>query len=232
MDVWTKIVTCHFSKQRMLRPSNHQPLQWALMVHPEGIQDAEKQVACHQTLSLCSYPQRCTLRGFRIEKNRILALDSSGEYQRNNFNKPRLLHLPIHRKALNSLTWDVWFSLIRINLLMFWLPVFVCLLVLQKLPYILVHPSLLYDGPSALSERLSPGLKSSVSHWIKHHSQFLGCAFFFQLTNDFLQSFWLIRLVYGAQPSRYLTFERLFIDTVVFLEGTWLGETPVITIWE
>ena len=33
-------------------------------------------------------------------------------YQRNEFSEPRLLHLPIHRKALNSLTWDIWFSLI------------------------------------------------------------------------------------------------------------------------
>ena len=30
-----------------------------------------------------------------------------------------LLHLPIQRKALNFLTWDVWFSLINSNLLMF-----------------------------------------------------------------------------------------------------------------
>ena len=37
------------------------------------------------------------------------------------FNEPRLLHLPVRRKALNSLTWDVWFSLINGNLLMFWL---------------------------------------------------------------------------------------------------------------
>ena len=35
------------------------------------------------------------------------------------FNEPRLLHLPIHRKVLNSLTWDIWFSLINSHLLMF-----------------------------------------------------------------------------------------------------------------
>ena len=35
------------------------------------------------------------------------------------FKEPRLLHLPIHRKVLNSLTWDVWFSLINSKLLMF-----------------------------------------------------------------------------------------------------------------
>ena len=34
-----------------------------------------------------------------MKKDRILALDSEGAYQRNNFSKPRLLHLPRHRKG-------------------------------------------------------------------------------------------------------------------------------------
>ena len=63
---------CHISKQSVLQLSVHQPLQ-------------------------C--PQWCTLNGFRMEKNRILAPDKSA-YQRNNFHEPRLLHLPIHRKGL------------------------------------------------------------------------------------------------------------------------------------
>ena len=42
---------------------------------------------------------------------KIQAPDSSGAYQRNDFSEPRLFHLPIYRKALNSLTWDIWFSL-------------------------------------------------------------------------------------------------------------------------
>ena len=32
---------------------------------------------------------------------------------------PDSYNLPIHRKVLNSLTWDIWFSLINSNLLMF-----------------------------------------------------------------------------------------------------------------
>ena len=44
-------------------------------------------------------------------KNRTLALDSWGAYHRNDFNEPRLLHLPIYRKVLNSFTWDIRFSL-------------------------------------------------------------------------------------------------------------------------
>ena len=54
-----------------------------------------------------------------VEKHRILGQDSWGAYQRNNFNEPRISHLPIQRKTLNSLTWDIWLSLIYNNLLMF-----------------------------------------------------------------------------------------------------------------
>ena len=45
-------------------------------VHPEGIQDGE---------------------------NKVLVLESLGTYQRNDFNEPRLLHLPVHRKTLKFL---------------------------------------------------------------------------------------------------------------------------------
>ena len=38
----------------------------------------------------------------------------------------RKAHTLIHRKVLNSLTWDVWFSLINRNHLMFWLPGLCC----------------------------------------------------------------------------------------------------------
>ena len=34
-------------------------------------------------------------------------------YERSDFSEPRLLHLLIHRKALNALTWDIWFPLIN-----------------------------------------------------------------------------------------------------------------------
>ena len=53
---------------------------------------------------------------------RTLTPDSWDAYESDGFSKPRLLHLPMHRKALNSLTWDTWFSLINNNLLMFRLP--------------------------------------------------------------------------------------------------------------
>ena len=59
-------------------------------------------------------------------KHRILAPESGGAYQKNDFIWPRLLHLPIYSKALNSLTWDIWFSLINSYLLMFRPPAFCC----------------------------------------------------------------------------------------------------------
>ena len=76
LGLWMKNAACYISKQRKLRLTSHQPLQMPQTVHPEGIQDGE---------------------------SRILAPDSWGACQNNDFNKPRLSHL------LNSLTWGDWF---------------------------------------------------------------------------------------------------------------------------
>ena len=43
----------------------------------------------------------------------------SDTHESNDFREPRLLHLPIHRKLLNSLPWDILFSLTNNHLLMF-----------------------------------------------------------------------------------------------------------------
>ena len=59
------------------------------------------------------------LRKLKLWKHRILGSYSWGAYQRSDFNEPRLLRLPKHRKVLDSLTWDIWFSLINNHLLMF-----------------------------------------------------------------------------------------------------------------
>ena len=53
--------------------------------------------------------------GTRKVKTQTLASESWDAYERNEFSEPKLLHLPIYRKALNSLTWDIWFSLIHKN---------------------------------------------------------------------------------------------------------------------
>ena len=49
--------------------------------------------------------------GLRKGKNSIVALGSWGAYQRNDGNELRLLHLLIWIKTLNSLTWEVRFSI-------------------------------------------------------------------------------------------------------------------------
>ena len=62
------------------------------------------------------------------------------------FQWARLLHHPTYRKALNSLTWGIWFSIINSNLLTFRLPALCC-----KIP--------LYSGsPLRLLRAILPGL--------------------------------------------------------------------------
>ena len=66
------------------------------------------------------------LRKLRVWEYQRLAPNSWGAYQRNDFNEPRLLYLPINIKATNSLTWDTWLSLINNHLLMFRLSSLCC----------------------------------------------------------------------------------------------------------
>ena len=108
-------------------------------------------------------------------ENRILAPDRWCAYERSNFSGQRLLRLPIHRKMLISLTWDIWFSLINNNLLMFRLT---CPL-LQNfyITWLLSFP------PWSSSLRVTWDFVSWAwspknSHWIKHSSQPLGCEYF------------------------------------------------------
>ena len=78
---------------------------------PWGKLRMETGAAHCQALSHCSHPQLCTPREFRLERRSILAPYSQDAYQKDDFHEPKLLHLPIHRKELSYLTWDVWFSL-------------------------------------------------------------------------------------------------------------------------
>ena len=95
-------------------------------VNPEGTQD-EKRVSTWSISHLQPLPPHPGVRLRRQdEKAVILAPDSWGPYQRSDFRAPRLLYLPIPRKALNSLIWDVWFSLINSDLLMFCLSGLYC----------------------------------------------------------------------------------------------------------
>ena len=74
----------------------------------------------------CSHSLQGALRNSGREKRRILTSDSWDAYERNDFSEPRLSHLSLPRKSLNSLIWDIWFSLINNNCLMFRLPAPYC----------------------------------------------------------------------------------------------------------
>ena len=129
------------------------PQQWAL-------RELRMEAGClpsdHQTLQ---QPRRCTLRRLKMRKHRILAPDSWAA---------RLLNLPICRKVLNSLTWDIWFSLIINNFLMFWLPGLCC-----KNSYIFPgSPFCLFGAVSQSCLRCCVlGWNPQFFHWRKHNSQ-------------------------------------------------------------
>ena len=100
--------------------SPHTVSWWAL----KGFK--EEKNTCHLAVSSCSHRTRRTWKKFRMRKQRALAPDSWGAYPRSDFSEPRLLHLPIQGKVLNSLTWDIWFSLTKSNILTFRLPALCC----------------------------------------------------------------------------------------------------------
>ena len=80
-----------------------------------------------------------------VAKSRTWLVNSTTTaYQRNNFSDSRLLHLPICRRALNSLSWDIWCCFINSNLLTPWS-------FLQTLLYILALSLPLRSSPSELS---------------------------------------------------------------------------------
>ena len=108
-------------------------------------------------------------------KTQATVPDSWGAYERNNFIESRFLHLPIHRKARNSLTWDIWFPFINNNLLMFRLPSlswknFYITWILPSFPQN-SSPSVTWD---AVSRAWNP--KNSLQ--VKHSFQLLGCNYF------------------------------------------------------
>ena len=87
----------------MLQPSKHHVTAMS-MVSPEGTQDRNSMPTIKPSATAATpVPQQCTLRRVRMRKHRILALDSWGTHQRNDFNEPRLLHLLIHAAAAANL---------------------------------------------------------------------------------------------------------------------------------
>ena len=151
--------------------SNCSPPLWA-----GELRGLRKENTCHQAATRLQplptvSPEE---RKLGMWKCRTLA-DSWRAYQRNDFSEPRLLHLSIHRKALNSLTWVIWFSLINNNLLMF--PTIRTLLQNFYITWLLPAP------PQSSSLRVTWDAASLVwspqnSHQIKYNSQLLSCEYF------------------------------------------------------
>ena len=101
-----KSVTCHISKQRMLLLSGHcsPPPWWAL----RELRVETKGPPTPKPLATAASPNSAPWGGLRTEENRVMALDSEGAYQGNDFSEPRWLLPPTQRKLLNSVTWDIW----------------------------------------------------------------------------------------------------------------------------
>ena len=122
-------ISCHTSKQGGHNPQQLQP-PW--MVSWWALREFKmERISAIWQPSGCSHSPWWTLRKLKMWNLRKLAPDSWGTYPKNDFTEPRLLHFPIHRKALNSLTWAIWFSLIHRIFLMFRLPPFCCKLLLN-----------------------------------------------------------------------------------------------------
>ena len=113
-----------FVKKDVTVNSNRSCFQW-WAGDPEGTQEKKKIYPPSSSHSIVATPYGEPWGNSGCEKW-ILAPDSWDAYQRNYFSEPRLLHLPIHRKAINSLNRNVWFPLISNNLLMFRLPALHC----------------------------------------------------------------------------------------------------------
>ena len=114
-------------------------------------------------------------RNFRMWKHRILAPESWDIDQRNDFSEPGLLHLPKHRKALNSLPWGIWFSLTYSSLLTF--SDFVTKLLYNWSPTPVSSEQFSQGHWRCCLQGLSP----KMSPRIKHNSQLSDCTYFSSL---------------------------------------------------
>ena len=112
------IISCHISKQRRSQSSEIAAPTDGELMSPKGTQEG-KNTCNPAAITMQPHSTVSSKEAQDVEKHRILGQDSWNAYQRNDFNEPITSHLPIHRKALNSLTWEIWLSLIYNNLLMF-----------------------------------------------------------------------------------------------------------------
>ena len=135
---------------------------------------------CHQAALRLQPLPAVSPRGLQMWKHGMLVPESWGAYQMNDFSEPRLLHIPKHRKVLNS--WDMWFSLINKNLLID-VQTTCPLLPNFYMTWLLVSPF----QSSSLRVNLRcwswsfRAWNPKKSHQIKHNSQLLGCEYFWSL---------------------------------------------------
>ena len=120
----------------------------------------------HQTAAT---PYR-SLEEPRMWQHRILAPDSWDACEGADFSEPKPSHLPIHRKMLNSLTWDVCFQLTIISWCSGYLP-FVSKLLNDLAPSLSSSGQFSQDSLRCCLLGLSP----TNFCQIKGHSQLLGC---------------------------------------------------------
>ena len=114
---WDFTFTFHFQALEKEMATHSSALAWRIpgTGEPGGLLSMGSHRVGHDWSDLAAAfirlqpPQRGSLSKLRMGKHRILAPDSWGAYQRNDFSEPRLLHLPMHRKALNSLRHLVFF---------------------------------------------------------------------------------------------------------------------------
>ena len=112
--------SCHISKQRC---HSHQQLQSSNVSGgaPRALRKERRTCDCQAAATPCGEPQGSS----ECKKYKILAQIAEMHIKGmvSYAPQPRFLHLPLCRKALNSLIWVIWFSLVNSNLSTFRLPV-------------------------------------------------------------------------------------------------------------
>ena len=141
------------------------------MLISEPLGHRRRRIPVIRQTSGCSHSLQRALRDSGCEQHGMLAPDRWDPYERN---EPRLLHPPIHRKALNSFTWGIWFFNSQEIILMFRIPGLGCKYRCNLTPPLPPQSSSLRVTWAAISWTWSP----KNSHQIKHNSQLLGCEWF------------------------------------------------------
>ena len=151
---WPRIAEAHLTGMTTMSPDfvsspvartvKHLPAMRETWVQSLGWEDPlEKEMAMHSSTFAWKIP-------WTEEPSRLWSMGS--QRVRHDWATSLSLPFPTHRKGLISLTWDVWFSLIINNLLMFWLPALCCKN---------SHTSWLFRAVAQCDLRLlSPGLKA------------------------------------------------------------------------